>query len=188
MVIVAAMIVFFMGMSPSFDALRFNANLGWAVFTFAVHPYYWPVLEMGNSPPLGTRAGWISMGILPFMLSVYNILKRFKTCSHSRKGILDKIQFDRYTHWDPARETPSFPSLDCLDHVYVVNPLTLPNAAWIDGWTDITSLAHTFPFVVHNIRNGTMELNYRTKSYYWTGVAALVPQVRCRLLRLRVFS
>ncbi|THV08009.1 hypothetical protein K435DRAFT_642878 [Dendrothele bispora CBS 962.96] len=40
----------------------------------------------------------------------------------------------------------------------------------------ITSLVHTFPFIVVSIRHGEMELNWETGTFYWTGVAALVPQ------------
>ncbi|KAG5641814.1 hypothetical protein DXG03_004156 [Asterophora parasitica] len=46
-------------------------------------------------------------------------------------------------------------------------------AAWI---MYITSLLHTFPFIVYNVEQGKMSLVYSTKSYYWTGVAALIPQ------------
>jgi len=40
----------------------------------------------------------------------------------------------------------------------------------------ITSLVHTFPFITMNIMMGEMELEYRTSPWYWSGVAALVPQ------------
>ena len=46
---------------------------------------------------------------------------------------------------------------------------------------DITSLIHTFPFIVQNIREGEMVLDWNTSPFYWTGVAALVPQVRVRV-------
>jgi hypothetical protein len=36
----------------------------------AVKPYYWPNVEMGHSPPIATRAGWISIAIMPFMMWV----------------------------------------------------------------------------------------------------------------------
>ncbi|TFK39662.1 hypothetical protein BDQ12DRAFT_664898 [Crucibulum laeve] len=50
---------------------------------------------------------------------------------------------------------------------------------WLAWIMYITSLIHTFPFIISNIKHGTMELNYWTKSYYWTGIAALVPQLHC---------
>jgi hypothetical protein len=49
------------------------------------------------------------------------------------------------------------------------------------GWVaDVTSLVHTFPFIVMNIREGMMRMSWATSSFYWTGVAALVPQVCVR--------
>ncbi|KAI0675049.1 ferric reductase NAD binding domain-containing protein [Trametes maxima] len=45
--------------------------------------------------------------------------------------------------------------------------------AWI---MYITSLIHTFPFIVQNIRLGEMSKDWNTTPWYWTGVAALVPQ------------
>lgn len=70
-----------------------------AVFTFALHPYYWPVIAMGDSPPLATRAGWISIGILPFML--YVILYYSCCCKSltSKQGILHENKSDWITHW-----------------------------------------------------------------------------------------
>lgn len=47
---------------------------------------------------------------------------------------------------------------------------------------DITSLVHTFPFIVNSIHYGHMQMEWKMNSFYWTGVAALVPQVRPRLL------
>lgn len=39
--------------------------------TLGPQPYYWPVLKKGKyggSPPLATRAGWMALGILPFVM------------------------------------------------------------------------------------------------------------------------
>ncbi|KAA1468607.1 hypothetical protein DENSPDRAFT_833976 [Dentipellis sp. KUC8613] len=47
---------------------------------------------------------------------------------------------------------------------------------WTALFMYITSLTHTFPFIVNNIRMGTMTASYKTSSFYWTGIAALVPQ------------
>lgn len=41
---------------------------------------------------------------------------------------------------------------------------------------DITSLVHTFPFIIVNIQMGEMTVNWYKETYYWTGVAALIPQ------------
>ena len=45
---------------------------------------------------------------------------------------------------------------------------------------------HTFPFIVQNIRMGEMTEKWESSNYYWTGVAALVPQVStCYVVRER---
>lgn len=39
--------------------------------TFAAKPYYWPntkEISYGDSPPIATRAGWMALGCLPFVL------------------------------------------------------------------------------------------------------------------------
>lgn len=41
--------------------------------TLAAKPYYWPnthEISYGNSPPIATRAGWLALGCLPFLLYV----------------------------------------------------------------------------------------------------------------------
>ena len=42
---------------------------------------------------------------------------------------------------------------------------------------DVTSLIHTFPFIVKPIHEHNMVYYWDTTVWYWTGVAALVPQV-----------
>ncbi|KAG5636618.1 hypothetical protein H0H81_007386 [Sphagnurus paluster] len=115
-------------------------------FMLAVHPYYWPVPAMGNSPPLATRAGWISIAIMPFMFafsSKVNLIGILTGTPHEKLQV-----FHRWAAW----------------------------IMYIDRVTDITSLVHTFPFIRFNIVQGNMVLYWTKKSYYWTGVAALIPQ------------
>lgn len=40
----------------------------------------------------------------------------------------------------------------------------------------VLALIHTFPFIVVNIREGIMEVEWRMSVFWWTGVAALVCQ------------
>jgi len=40
----------------------------------------------------------------------------------------------------------------------------------------VAGLVHTFPFIVDGIEMGTMRKSWNTSPYYWSGVAALVPQ------------
>ncbi|KAL1751331.1 hypothetical protein FB107DRAFT_222251 [Schizophyllum commune] len=51
----------------------------------------------------------------------------------------------------------------------------------------IPSLVHTFPFIVMNIREGTMVKNWETTVFYWTGVAALIPQTYLVFLSWGIF-
>ncbi|RPD73308.1 hypothetical protein L226DRAFT_107589 [Lentinus tigrinus ALCF2SS1-7] len=128
--------------SPPLSAVVIVAGfvIFFAALTFAAHPYVWPNVAMGHSPPIATRSGWISIAILPFLLvfaTKVNLVGMFTGVSH------EKLQV--YHRW----------------------------TAWI---MYITSLIHTFPFIVQNIRRGEMVENWNTSSFYWTGVAALVPQ------------
>ncbi|KAK0759361.1 hypothetical protein N5P37_007549 [Trichoderma harzianum] len=62
-------------------ALRWNSAplglllLGAAgtVFFFCMdlipQPYYWPSLDFGGSPPLGTRSGWMALACMPFVFA-----------------------------------------------------------------------------------------------------------------------
>lgn len=39
--------------------------------TLIPQPYYWPTdADYGSSPPLATRAGWMALGLLPFVLAL----------------------------------------------------------------------------------------------------------------------
>jgi hypothetical protein len=42
--------------------------------------------------------------------------------------------------------------------------------------SDITSLIHTFPFIIKNFERGEATSEWYTDPCIWTGVAALVPQ------------
>lgn len=41
---------------------------------------------------------------------------------------------------------------------------------------DIASLMHTFPFIIWDARGGELDGLQTRDPFYWTGVAALVPQ------------
>jgi NAD(P)H-flavin reductase len=111
-------------------------------FAFALgrHPYIWPVAALGNSPPLATRTGWISIGMLPFLFAFstkVNYVGMVTGTSH------EKLQV--YHRW----------------------------TAWI---MYVSALIHTFMFIHWHIHHGDMRLSYHTKPWYWSGIAALVPQ------------
>ncbi|KAF5358979.1 hypothetical protein D9758_004892 [Tetrapyrgos nigripes] len=109
-------------------------------FMLSVRPYYWSNPLMGHSPPIATRTGWISLGIMPFMFA-----------------------FSTKVNWVGLLTETSHEKLQVFHR-------------WTALFMYITSLVHTFPFIVARIRDGTMEVNWRTGNFYWTGVAALVPQ------------
>ncbi|KAF5627808.1 ferric cupric reductase transmembrane component 7 [Fusarium tjaetaba] len=48
-------------------------GLAGTVFFFCMdlipQPYYWPSLDFGGSPPLGTRSGWLALGCMPFVFA-----------------------------------------------------------------------------------------------------------------------
>ena len=47
---------------------------------------------------------------------------------------------------------------------------------WISYAFFVTALVHTFPFIVYHMKMGDMIMSWKTDAFYWTGVAALVPQ------------
>ncbi|EKM57469.1 uncharacterized protein PHACADRAFT_251129 [Phanerochaete carnosa HHB-10118-sp] len=109
-------------------------------FALAVRPYYWPNYQMGHSPPLATRSGWISIAIMPFMIAFatkVNYVGIITGASHERLQVFHR---------------------------------------WSALLMYITSLLHTFPFIVTNIDMGDMVHMYKTTPWYWSGIAALIPQ------------
>ncbi|KAK7449781.1 hypothetical protein VKT23_013257 [Stygiomarasmius scandens] len=114
------------------------------MFTFimalmlAARPYFWKP-NMG-SMPIANRTGWISIGIVPFV-----------------------IAFSTKVNWVGMLTGTSHEKLQVFHR-------------WSASIMYITSLVHTFVFIVMSIRQGQMEENWRIGTFYWTGVAALVPQ------------
>ncbi|KAJ7764700.1 hypothetical protein B0H16DRAFT_1310358 [Mycena metata] len=110
------------------------------VMTLAARPYHWPNPAMGYSPPIATRAGWISLGIMPFMTAFAtknNYVALLTRTSHDRLQVFHR---------------------------------------WSALFMYITSLVHTFPFIVEDIQMGMMQSEWATDSFVWTGAAALIPQ------------
>ncbi|KAF7375460.1 Ferric-chelate reductase [Mycena sanguinolenta] len=58
---------------------------------------------------------------------------------------------------------------------------------WSALFMYITSLVHTFPFIINDIMMGEMVVSYKTSPWYWTGVAALVPQTYLIALSWGIF-
>ncbi|KAJ7470903.1 hypothetical protein FB451DRAFT_1472629 [Mycena latifolia] len=58
----------------------------------AVHPFYWPSAEMGHSPLIVTRAGWISIAIMPLMINTsYEKLQVFHRWSSVLMWIMSLV-------------------------------------------------------------------------------------------------
>ena len=74
--------------------------------TFAVHPYQWPNMAMGHSPPIATRSGWISIAILPFLMFVCDHSLCVRGCMLMSilrsQGFRYESQLNRDGHWDLA--------------------------------------------------------------------------------------
>ena len=62
-----------------------------AAMTLGPQPYYWPVdAHYGNSPPIATRAGFLALGCLPFILafgSKANLVTAVTGISHERLNV-----------------------------------------------------------------------------------------------------
>ncbi|KAJ7683212.1 FAD-binding domain-containing protein [Mycena rosella] len=138
---VAGMLVFITGVISS----RFHFLM------LAVRPFYWPSEEMGHSPPIATRAGWISIAIMPFMIAFatkVNFIGLLTGTSHEKLQVFHR---------------------------------------WSALFMWVTSLVHTFPFIINDIMMGEMVSSYKTSPWYWTGVAALVPQTYLIALSWGIF-
>ncbi|PYI31069.1 hypothetical protein BP00DRAFT_436331 [Aspergillus indologenus CBS 114.80] len=65
--------------------------------TLGPQPYYWPnteTLSYGGSPPIATRAGWMALGLLPFVLALgakANLISALTGVTH------EKLQI--FHHW-----------------------------------------------------------------------------------------
>ncbi|QPC59755.1 hypothetical protein HYE67_001986 [Fusarium culmorum] len=56
-------------------------------------PYYWPSLDFGGSPPLGTRSGWLALGCMPFVFATAtktNWITLLTGVSHERLQVLHR--------------------------------------------------------------------------------------------------
>ncbi|KAH7024617.1 ferric reductase like transmembrane component-domain-containing protein [Microdochium trichocladiopsis] len=68
-----------------------------AAMTLGPQPYYWPDISWGGSPPIATRAGWMALACLPFMLALStkaNMIAAVTGVSHEKL-----IVFHNWTGW-----------------------------------------------------------------------------------------
>lgn len=122
-------------------------------------PYYWPSLDFGGSPPLGTRSGWLALGCMPFVLSVLlHVLYPSHSLLTSDSATATK------TNWITLLTGVSHERLQVFHR-------------WIAYAFFILALLHTFPFIVYPIRFHDMQMHFKMSLlFYWTGIVALVFQ------------
>ncbi|KAJ6560971.1 FAD-binding domain-containing protein [Mycena sp. CBHHK59/15] len=129
---------------------------GMSIFILALmlgaRPFYWENYEMGHSPPIATRAGWISIAIMPFMM--HCILYQNQFCGDVVRNI--------------SREIASLPPMVGCPHVY-------------------RGIGTHLPFIIVNKKMGVMKTQYTTSPWYWTGIAALLPQTYLMALSWGIF-
>ncbi|SMY29962.1 unnamed protein product [Zymoseptoria tritici ST99CH_1A5] len=62
--------------------------------TLAPKPYYWPsIAKFGNSPPIATRSGWLSLGCLPFVFATAgksNLITLVTGVSHEKLQVFHR--------------------------------------------------------------------------------------------------
>ncbi|BGP52094.1 hypothetical protein JCM10450v2_008065 [Rhodotorula kratochvilovae] len=141
---------------PTAGVISLISTLGLFVLVWLVaqRPFYYSRWELG-SPPVAIRAGLFALGCLPFIFAFgarWNLIGFVVGCSHEKLKVFH---------------------------------------AWLSYLFLLLSLVHTFPYVV---QGGTTRPNedglnpegwswlwwswqVRGMSYYWSGIAALVPLI-----------
>lgn len=142
--------------------------------TLGPKPYYWPntrTLSYGSSPPIATRAGFMSLGLFPFVVltsSKANWVTLVTGISH------EKLQV-------------SLLLLESCQRKGTVQRL-ITSIQVFHRWTSwamfVLALVHTFPFIVVHIWKGDMVLQWKTSVVYWTGVAAIIPQAYLNIMSI----
>jgi hypothetical protein len=99
------------------------------------------------------------------------------------------MELDHFSYGNVSRETTDIPSMDFLDHVCVVTVFpsrivsSIPDLEF--DLKVILALVHTIPFIISDIKTGTMVEQWKEDVFIWTGVAALVPQAWLCFMSLR---
>lgn len=136
-----------------------------------------------GSPSIAIRSGWMAIGILPFLMYalLWVLLRRYSRLIALRFrvfatkvnpiGILtgvshEKLQvYHRWTAWIMCEYTSE-------------RAFALACRSVLRMKADVLALIHTLPFLVRSYKDGTLRPIWERTPWYWTGVAALVPQVR----------
>ncbi|KAK7999675.1 ferric-chelate reductase [Apiospora arundinis] len=86
-------------LTPSLGVVLLLASgaLFFLAMTLGPGPYYWPDIMYGSSPPIATRAGWMALACLPFILILStkaNMIATLTGVSHEKL-----IIFHNWTGW-----------------------------------------------------------------------------------------
>ena len=127
-------------------------------------PYYWSDEIFGNSPPLGTRSGWMALACMPFVLYVIDSTCSLLCC----RARLTDWKFSATaskTNWITLFTGVSHERLQVFHR-------------WISYAFFLLALMHTFPFIVYHTTFGDIQQQVTVDNVfeYWTGIAALILQ------------
>ncbi|KAK8132126.1 hypothetical protein PG999_000299 [Apiospora kogelbergensis] len=86
-------------LTPSLGVMLLIASgaVFFLAMTLGPGPYYWPDIAYGSSPPIATRAGWMALACLPFILILStkaNMIATLTGVSHEKL-----IIFHNWTGW-----------------------------------------------------------------------------------------
>ncbi|KAJ6534477.1 hypothetical protein DFH09DRAFT_1325369 [Mycena vulgaris] len=129
----------------------------------AVRQFYWPSAEMGHSPPIVTRAGWISIAIMPFMMYVCHVLRLSNPLSALVGGRVAATGAGKIARFGTQRVR------DQINFVGLLTNMSHEKLQVFHRWSAtfmyITSLVHTYPFIINNIKMGDMMASYATSPW-----------------------
>ena len=145
---------------------------------------------MGHSAPLATRSGWVAIAIMPFMMFVVSPFFCSALIVETR---YPHSAFATKVNWVTVLTGTSHEKLQVFHRwaalIMCESPFhrILLLGVLIRDWhalIDIPSLIHSFIFIWNSVhRTNDFAEEWKTSSFYWTGVAALVPQVRTFVLQ-----
>lgn len=112
-----------------------------AAMTLGPQPYYWPntaTLSFGGSPPLATRAGWMALACLPFMIILptkANMIAALTGVSHERL-----IVFHKWVGWAMfvLALVHMFPFI--IYHIQVKHDMTMQWEMDVAYWTGVAAI------------------------------------------------
>jgi ferric-chelate reductase len=137
-----------------------------AAMTLGPKPYYWPTdANYGSSPPIATRAGWMALALLPFVLYVLTFSFSYGHIANLPSVLSAKANMVSALTGIPPEK------LQVFHH-------------WTSYAMFVLALVHTFPYIIFHIRKGDMVKQWKTSVVYWTGIPALLSQTYLTVMSL----